>query len=81
MGKCNPKNERIKRDYYDWLRSANRRCDSTINNVRKAIDRFETYTEYSNFKSFNKDQAKGFKKYLLGLKNRRTKKELMSRVV
>ena len=64
MTKYNPNNERIKREYFEFQKEANRKTDSTIDNIRKAIDRYELLTNYENFKSFNKDKAVAFKRKL-----------------
>lgn len=64
MPRYNPKNERIKKDYFRWLKDADRKADSTIDAIRKAIARFEEYTGYKDLGTFNKEQAIGFKKHL-----------------
>lgn len=64
MNKFNPQNERIKRAYFEWQREANRKSQSTIENIRMAIDRYEADTKYQDFKTFNKDKAKAFKRHL-----------------
>lgn len=64
MPRYNPKNERIKKDYFRWLKDADRKADSTIDAIRKAIARFEEYTSYKDLGTFNKEQAMGFKKHL-----------------
>ena len=60
----NPKNERIKRDYFRYLKEADQKAESTVDGVRKAIGRFETYTGLKDFGTFNKEQAIAFKKSL-----------------
>ncbi|MFA5794679.1 MAG: site-specific integrase [Candidatus Brocadiia bacterium] len=65
MIKCNSNNERIKRLYYEWQREANQRGSATIDNMRKALTRYEFYTKYQDFKTFNKHKAVGFKKDLI----------------
>jgi len=62
MSKCNANNERIKKVYFKYLKEAKLRNEATINEVRKSINRFEQYTCFKDFKTFNKDQAIGFKK-------------------
>ncbi len=64
MTTFNPDNERIKRAYFEWQKEANRKNQSTIENIRQAIDRYETDTKYQNFKTFNKEKAKAFKRHL-----------------
>jgi integrase/recombinase XerD len=62
MTKCNPDNERIKRAYFEYQKEANKKSPSTIDNIRKAISRYELYTKYIGFESFNKHKAIAFKK-------------------
>lgn len=62
--KINPTNERLKRQYFDFIKDAHRKQDSTINNIRKAIARYEEFTGYKDFGTFNKKTALAFKKHL-----------------
>src|SRR5271163_2957950 len=64
MSKNNPNNERIKRDYFAYLKEARRHSDSTVDAVAKALNRFEVYTRYRDFKAFRTEQAIAFKKDL-----------------
>ena len=57
----NPENERIKRAYFAYLTEAQGFSTATIDGVAKAINRFETYTRFRDFKAFHIEQAKGFK--------------------
>jgi hypothetical protein len=57
----NPDNERIKRAYFTYLVEAQGFSEATIDGVAKAINRFETYTKFRDFKAFHIEQAKGFK--------------------
>ena len=66
MPDYNPKNERIKKEYFRHLKEAGGRADTTIDGVRKAISRFEAYTGYKDFATFNREQAIAFKKRLAG---------------
>jgi integrase/recombinase XerD len=72
MHRYNPKNERIKKEYFDWLKQADRKSESTIDGIRKAITRFEDYTGLKDFATFNKEQVKGFKKRLAQSTSART---------
>lgn len=72
MTQFNSGNERIKRNYLRYQREAAQKSDSTITGIQKAINRFETYTKYKNFATFNKEQAIAFKKHLAQLKAKRT---------
>ncbi len=64
MTQFNPKNERIKRDYFRYLKEADQKAEATIDGVRKAIARFEIYTGFKDLATFNKEQAIAFKKSL-----------------
>src|SRR5260370_41264160 len=57
----NPENERIKRAYFTYLAEAQGFSEPTLDAVAKAINRFETYTRFRDFKAFHIEQAKGFK--------------------
>jgi integrase len=63
--KTSPRNDRVKRDYLVWLKEAKQRSAATVEQVRHAIDRLESYTAFKDFGTFNKDQALGFKRALL----------------
>lgn len=76
MIKYNPMNERIKKDYFEWQKEANRKSDSTIDNIRKAMDRYEHYTKYDDFKNFHKQKAIAFKKHLSQTKSKQAGKPL-----
>jgi hypothetical protein len=64
-----PKNERIKKVYFDYQREARGKALSTIDAIRKALDRFEDYTGHKDFAGFNREQAKAFKKHFSGLRS------------
>ena len=44
MRHYNPKNERVKKDYFRFLKEADRKAECTVDAARKAIARFETTT-------------------------------------
>lgn len=69
MKKNTPKNVRAIRDYCVFLKEAKRLSDTSIDGVTKAINRFEEYTRYKDFKAFHYQQAVGFKKFLLNQRN------------
>jgi integrase len=64
MAKHNAANTRIKRDYFAYLREAQRRNESSIVSVSKALARFEEANGYKDFKSFHREQAVAFKRKL-----------------
>jgi len=76
MIKYNPNNERVKREYYEFQKEANRKSDSTINNIRKAIDRYELFIDFADFRGFRKQKAVAFKKNLNRTKARDSQKPL-----
>jgi integrase len=72
----NPQNERIKRAYFAYLVDAKGFSEATLDGVAKALNRFETYTKFRDFKSFHIEQAKGFKAGLAEQSSLRTKDRL-----
>lgn len=65
-------NERIKRDYFAYLKEAKGRDEATIDGVAKALARFEDSTKARDFKRFHKAQAVAFKAGLAKAINART---------
>jgi len=76
MNKHNPNNVRITRKYCIFLKEAKRQDESSIDGVAKAINRFEQYTKFKDFKLFHHQQGVGFKKHLTNQKNGTTNKPL-----
>ncbi len=76
MIKHNTNNERIKRQYFIFLKEAKRQNESSVDAVAKAISRFECYTKYRDFKAFHFEQAVGFKNHLAKQTNQQTGKPL-----
>src|SRR5262245_18840393 len=72
----NPQNERIKRAYFIWLVEAQGYSEATLDVVAKALNRFETYTKFRDFKTFRIEQAKSFKARLAEQQSLRTKDRL-----
>lgn len=72
----NPDNERIKRAYFTYLVEAQGFSEATLDGVAKAINRFESYTKFRDFKVFHIEQAKGFKASLAEQMSLRTKDRL-----
>jgi integrase/recombinase XerD len=72
----NAANERIKREYFAYLREAKRYAEVSLDGVAKAFNRFETYTRHRDFKAFHIQQAIGFKRHLAEQENLRTKERL-----
>ena len=61
MTKYSAANERIKREYFAYLKEAKGRDDATIDGVAKSLARFEESTKARDFKRFHREQAKAFK--------------------
>jgi integrase len=64
MTKHNPENERIKRQYFLYLKEAKRYSEASVDAAAKALSRFENYTRHRDFKAFHFEQAVAFKKHL-----------------
>lgn len=76
MPKHNAANERIKREYFQYLKEAKGRDEKSLDVVAKAIHRFETSTRFRDFKLFHKEQAVAFKRQLAEQLNEQTGKLL-----
>jgi site-specific recombinase XerC len=74
--RSNPKNDSAKREYLIYLKDARRRSPATVEQVRHAIDRLEAYTGFKDFGTFNKEQARGFKRASLGSRAKRSGKPI-----
>jgi hypothetical protein len=72
MTNYNPANERMKRQYFNYLAEARGHSEQTIDAVAKAIARFEAYTKWRDFKRFHIEQAKGFKQSLADQRGHRS---------
>ncbi|TXH49239.1 MAG: site-specific integrase [Burkholderiaceae bacterium] len=59
-----PDNERIKRQYFVFLKEAKRQSEASVDAVAQAIARFEVDTRYRDFRSFRSEQAVAFKRRL-----------------
>ena len=57
MRKINEENERIKRRYLQYLKTAKRKDASTVQKAAEGILRFEASTNYASFKRFRIEQA------------------------
>jgi site-specific recombinase XerD len=60
----NAENERIKRKYFVYLKEAKRQSEATVDAAASALNRFEVYTKYRDFRFFHIDQATAFKRHL-----------------
>ncbi|QGP78676.1 tyrosine-type recombinase/integrase [Sphingobium sp. CAP-1] len=61
MAKHNAANARIKREYFIYLKEAQRRDEGSIDAVAKALARFEEANGHKDFKTFHRAQAVAFK--------------------
>ena len=64
MAKLNIKNECVKRRFLRWLKEADGCCESTADNVGKAILLYEDFSKQADFITLNPDKAKQFKDWL-----------------
>jgi integrase len=60
----NPENERIKRRYFAYLKEARQCGEASLDSVAKALNRFENYTRFRDFRTFRIEQAVAFKRQL-----------------
>ncbi len=74
--KHSPENERIKREYFIFLKDALGQNEASIDAVAKALNRFESYSNFKNFKAFHFQQAVDFKKHLAKQNNQQTGEKL-----
>lgn len=64
MPKHNIANERIKREYFSYLKEAKRLSEKSIDQAAAVIAAFEASTGHKDFKRFHIEQAKAFKRKL-----------------
>ena len=76
MTKHNAANERVKREYYRYLKEAKGRDEATIDAVAKSLARFEDSTGRKEFRRFHREQAVAFKRRLAEAVNARTGERL-----
>lgn len=62
----NPDNERIKRQYFQYLKEAKRYSEASLDAAAAAIHGFEARTQFRSFKSFHIQQAIAYKRHLAG---------------
>lgn len=73
----NPKNERIKSKYLKVV--SEEFSPSTINTIRKAILRYDEFTNFEDFKKFNGNKAVAFKKHLSKTKSQVNAGQLLAK--
>lgn len=62
MKKHNENNERVKREYFAYLKEAQRYSEQSVDAVAMALARFETYTKFRDFRAYHQEQAIAFKR-------------------
>lgn len=81
MRKHSPANERIKRDYFVFLKEAQRRDEASVDDVAAAIATFEAHTKYKDFKTFHFEQAVAFKRAYCDMRSATTGRPLSKATV
>lgn len=76
MSTHNPANERIKRQYFAWVKEAKRHGEASVDAAAAALARFEAYTKFRDFKQFHVEQAVAFKRHLAEQRGQRTARPL-----
>lgn len=76
MPKHNAANERIKRQYFLYLKDARGQSEASVDAAAKALARYEDYTRRKDFKSFHIEQASAFKRWLAEQTSQTTGKPL-----
>lgn len=79
--KPNAANERVKRQYFQYLKEAHGHDEATVDGVAKALARFEDSTGRKPFKKFHREQALAFKRRLAEARNARTGERLSKATV
>lgn len=62
--KLNAKNERIKRAYRIFLKEADGKADASVEQLMKAIERYEAFTHRADFGTFDQRKAVRFKDHM-----------------
>ncbi len=76
MAKHNAENERIKRQYYAYLKEAKGHSEPTVDTAANALSRFEEYNRCRDFKAFHFEQAIAFKRHLAEQTGKRSGEKL-----
>ena len=74
--KYNPKNERVKRQYFKFLKEAKGQNNATVDGIAMALSKFEEYNQRKDFNAFHFEQAVAFKQHLAKQMNEKTGKPL-----
>jgi len=76
MNSSRYQNEKMKRKFFELCKEADGYSDKTLKVIESSIWKYEEYTKQEDFKKFNSETAKGFKKWLSTKKNAITKQPL-----
>lgn len=76
MATHNPRNERIKHQYFAYLKEAGRYSEASVDAAAGAIAQFEEATGYRDFRMFHTEQAIAFKRRLVEGRTQRGGKPL-----
>lgn len=76
MKAYNAQNERLKRRYFEYMREARGQSEASLDAIAKALNRFEVYTRFKDFRAFHISQAAGFKVHLADQTSDRTGERL-----
>ena len=76
MPNHSPENERVKHRYAIYMKEARSYDDQSVDGALAAIHRFESHTNFRDFKTFRQEQAVSFKHHLARQLNARTGKPL-----
>jgi integrase/recombinase XerD len=71
MQSHHPENERIKRRYLTYLKEARGFSEDSLDQVAKALHRYETYTKFRDFRTFHVEQVRAFKQHLRNQRSQR----------
>ena len=64
MTRPNIKNEKVKKQFFKWLKESKGYSDSTVNSIERAILIYEDFTKKADFATYKPDKAIEFKKWL-----------------
>jgi hypothetical protein len=73
MDKLNPRNERIKRDYFEFLRQADQKSEATVRGIEKALLRLEEHTGWVDFALYKATHGSPSKRLSARLRLARTR--------
>lgn len=76
MPKHSAHNERIKRQYFTYLKEAKRQSEASVDAVANALARYEAHTQHRDFKTFHRQQAVNFKQRLADQNSQATGEKL-----